>query len=131
MMTAKEAKRQIAIENWIEIIKDQKQSGLRISEYCRQHGLSRNTFFYWQRIIRERLLTTTEQPQETGSPRMVELIPGQQHNVAVAVIPVREIAEPVRCSSLTLMINDISIIIDENTSASLLKRTIEVVSHVK
>ena len=32
---------------WADIIKDCKESGLKVDDYCTQHGLSRNAYFHW------------------------------------------------------------------------------------
>ncbi len=70
---------QIRMQNWVAIIRDQKSSGLTIKEYCREHQISRNAYFYWLRKIRRTALESsgcsfTEVPlpgiwQETVSPQ--------------------------------------------------------------
>ena len=31
---------------WADIIKDCKENGLKVDDYCAQHGLSRSAYFY-------------------------------------------------------------------------------------
>lgn len=38
---------------WADIIKDCKESGLKVDDCCTQHGLSRNAYFYWIRKVKE------------------------------------------------------------------------------
>ena len=77
-MNTQLATSQIRMQNWVSIIQDQKSSGLTINEYCREHQISRNAYFYWLRKIRRTALESsgcsfTEVPisdvwQETASP---------------------------------------------------------------
>ena len=38
---------------WMEIIKDRKDSGLGVDEYCKINGISRHAYYYWQRKLRK------------------------------------------------------------------------------
>lgn len=41
------------LAEWTAIIKDCKNSGLKISEYCREHNLSYDAYRYWRRKIND------------------------------------------------------------------------------
>ncbi|SFR74467.1 Transposase, partial [[Clostridium] aminophilum] len=43
---------QIRLQNWVAIIRDQKSSGLTIKDYCQEHDLSQNAYYYWLRKSR-------------------------------------------------------------------------------
>ena len=43
----------IKLSQWNEIFSDRENSGLTIDEYCRQHELSKNAYYYWLRKCRE------------------------------------------------------------------------------
>ena len=36
-------------QQWVQIIQDCQSSGLRNKEYCRQHGISEKSYYYWLR----------------------------------------------------------------------------------
>lgn len=55
-MNTKLATSQIRLKNWAAIIQDRKQSGLSVNDYCSQHQLSRDAYYYWLRKIKENLL---------------------------------------------------------------------------
>ena len=42
-------------QQWIAMIKEQKSSGLSISAWCRQKGISENCFYYRQQKRRKRI----------------------------------------------------------------------------
>ena len=62
-MDTRLAKRNYSIQQWKAIIQDRNNTNLTVDEYCKQNGLSRNSYFYWLRIIREEAL---EQSAESG-----------------------------------------------------------------
>ena len=55
-MNTKLATSQIHLKNWATIIQDRKESGLSVNDYCSQHQLSRDAYYYWLRKIKENLL---------------------------------------------------------------------------
>ena len=46
------ATKQFRLNQWVGIIKDCRLSGLRVDDYCRQHGISRDAYYYWLRKIK-------------------------------------------------------------------------------
>ena len=53
----------VRCEQWTNIIKECLASGMPKTTWCREHGISDKSFFYWQRILREEAyLTTLEKP---------------------------------------------------------------------
>ena len=42
------------MEEWRKIIADCQNSGLKVDEWCEQNGVSRNSYYYWLRKIREK-----------------------------------------------------------------------------
>lgn len=55
-MNTKLAATRIKLQNWTLIIKDQKDSGLKVKEYCFQHNISKDAYYYWYRKVREAAL---------------------------------------------------------------------------
>lgn len=51
-------KKQLHMQQWTAIIEDRIASGLKINEYCEKNQLSRNSYFYWLRKIREEMSTS-------------------------------------------------------------------------
>ena len=51
-MNTQLATMQIRLNEWAEIIKDRCASGLFVDEYCKQHNLSRNAYYYWLRKVK-------------------------------------------------------------------------------
>ena len=56
------------MQSWAGIIKDCKESGLSIRTYCKNAGIHENTYFYWQKKLREAVYKemTKEENKMTG-----------------------------------------------------------------
>ena len=48
-------KQQASMAKWSRLISEQKNSGLTIRDFCRQHDLSWHAYYYWLRKIREHI----------------------------------------------------------------------------
>ena len=93
---------------WADIIKDCKRSGLKVDDYCAQHGLSRNAYFYWLRKVKETALTQS------------------------GFVEVRQQVELSSCypsPKLTASVNEVVLGIDENTPMDLLANVIKVLKN--
>ena len=85
-----------------------KESGLKVDDYCAQHGLSRNAYFYWLRKVKEAALTQS------------------------GFVEVRQQVEVSSCypsPKLTASVNEVVLGIDENTPMDLLANVIKVLKN--
>lgn len=106
-MNTKLSTRGIRTNQWAAVIKDCKESGLKVDDYCTQRGLSRNAYYYWLRKVKEAALT------QSG---FVEI--QQQQEVSSACPPL-----------LTASVNEIVLGISENTPMDLLANVIKVLKN--
>ena len=67
----KEAK--VRCEQWTSIIKECLASGMPKTTWCREHGISDKSFFYWQRILREEAYLTTLESTLTPAVKRIQL----------------------------------------------------------
>jgi len=52
-MNAREATAEYRLCHWSQIIREQKESGLSITAFCKQAGFHENRYYYWQKKLRE------------------------------------------------------------------------------
>lgn len=87
-------KKQLHMQQWTAIIEDRLASGLKIDEYCEKNQLSRNSYFYWLRKIREERATSVLPdnndllPASVSTKALVELVPGSDHNDSIPKIEI-------------------------------------------
>ncbi len=121
-MDTRSAKRNYCIQQWKAIIQDRNNSNLTVDEYCKHNGLSRHSYFYWLRIIREEAL---KQPTSSGFVELSLPTDASSETSMIATIPI----EKPTPSQLTLSINGITIQVSENTPSALLAKTIGVIKN--
>ncbi len=123
-MNTRSAKRNYCIQQWKAIIQDRNNTSLTVDEYCKQNGLSRNSYFYWRRIIREETLS-----QSTAS-GFVELGLPADNRSDVPMVTAVPIEKP-KPAQLTLSINGITIQVTDSTSPALLAMAIGVIKNAE
>lgn len=77
----------VRCEQWTKIIKECLASGMNKTAWCREHGISDKSFFYWQRRLREEAyISTVESSSLPAEPSVdfVELRLSEQSAVSSA-----------------------------------------------
>ena len=104
-MNTKLATKQIPMQQWAATIKDCRASGMTVDDYCQQHGISHDAYYYWLRKVKEAALN------QNG---FVEITPLKASEAAIPI-------------TLTAKINDVTLEIKEGISAELLTNVIRVI----
>ena len=118
-MNTKLATREIRLREWMNIFEDRASTDLSIEQYCEEHGLSRNSYYYWLRMAKTRVLEESNLQFVEISNRMSE----------TPTLPA--VANPSPEPMVTMVVNGISIQVTEDTSKTLLSKILEVALHVK
>ena len=63
----------VRCEQWKSIIKECLASVMPKTTWCREHGISDKSFFYWQRILREEAYLTTLESTLTPAVKRIQL----------------------------------------------------------
>lgn len=124
MPDAQSTKKQLHMQQWAAIIEDWIAFGLKSDEYCEKNQLSRNSYFYWQRKIREEMSTSVLPdhndllPSFVSTKALVELVPSSNHNDAIPKIEIPD-EKP---ESFGFSVNGISITFGHDISEELLSK---------
>ena len=102
------------LSQWAEVIRDHKASGLSITAYCKEHNISRNSYFYWQREIKKTAIAE-------ASNMFVEVEPASC--TLLVQVPQASVESP----SIAISIGDATINVTEEVSCELLRKVIEAV----
>lgn len=100
------------MQEWMDIIRDCRTSGLTVQQCCDEKNLSRPTYYYWLNKIRKTAIESVE-----SSPAFVELKPPA---------PTSNSASPV-----SIYVGEARIDLPENISDEFLIRILKAVAHVK
>lgn len=112
------------MQQWTAIVEDRLASGLKIDEYCEKNQLSRNSYFYWLRKIREERATSVLPdnndllPASVSTGALVELVPSSKHNDAIPRIEVPD----EDAKSFGFFVNRISITVGRDISEEMLSK---------
>lgn len=60
-------------EQWTKIINECLTSGMNKTAWCREHGISDKSFFYWQRRLREDAYVSTMEPPSLPAVKTVNV----------------------------------------------------------
>jgi len=70
---------------WRELIGRQPTSGLNITQFCKQAGISQNSFYVWKRRLRTGVQSTGRKPRRKSAALTTR-----------SLVPVRLVADPVK-----------------------------------
>ena len=52
-MSIKDSTREYRLSQWLPLIKDCRNSGMKVKDWCRQNNSNEKRYYYWQRKVRE------------------------------------------------------------------------------
>lgn len=73
-MKISEAKRQVMLQQWTELIKEQKARGMKVNAWCKERGIGEGQFYYWQKQVRQTLLDSVYNLATGSMPRLYETV---------------------------------------------------------
>lgn len=102
------------MSKWAQVIQAQKESRQTIKDFCQATGIKRNSFFYWQRKLRERAcaqLTKTEESNSLVPIGWMRIVPKHEQHVK---------------NTLTIEVNGCHVTVDADTDSDLIKKVCRV-----
>jgi len=122
-MNTREIAAEFRLAHWAQIMQERMDSGQSIRGFCRVKGFGTNTYFYWQRKLREaaaQQIAAAIQPEPSQA-----LVPSGWATVAAA-----EEAAPKQSEHLTLRIGGAEIEVRQGYDEALLASIIKTLSQV-
>jgi len=112
---------ELSLRYWTEVINDRNSTDLTIERYCKEHDLSRNSYYYWLRKIRGNLLMGHNASLQTSctSNTIVEIKPP-------LITPVSDGSQKSN-QCIVLKVKDISMEVTPNISPEFLLQVLEVI----
>ena len=108
-----EIRTRVRMAQWQSIIKECKESGMMVAEFCEDRNISWHAYYYWLRKIREYIT----QPQ-TAETEFVQL-------------PLStEVSAPTNPGTITIHIGGVAVEVEGNVSRVSLKNVLKVLQEV-
>ena len=112
-ITTRAATKQVRMQHWVSVFRDRTESGLTVNEYCEQHSITKDSYYYWLREVRKAAI-------QSAGPVFAELKPPASIDREIRFQPEMEI-----------QIKEACIRINRDTPESLLARTIRLMKYVE
>lgn len=110
-----EIKEQVQLDRWKTDIEDRQTAGLSIAAFCEQHGISKATYYYRLRKVREHLCYVSgilpEKPPKSSNEQQI--------------VPIRMAAKTVAENRIEIASGDLRISFTGETDPSALKAVVE------
>jgi putative transposase len=107
------------LSQWAQVMQARLDSGKSIKDFCLASGITRNTFFYWQKRLRNIACNELKKSSEAAKSLVpngwIQLAPSQQQQMK---------------PSLDIEINDCRITADADTDPELLKKVCRVLKSI-
>ncbi len=122
MSEAKKLTKEYRLRQWAALIHERISSGKKTDDWCREHGISRNAYYYWLRKIK--LAAALDVKYEIPSiacelPKIVPLIPPQPP--AITNTP---------GTAITVNLNGLIFNIQEGASLEIIERTLKAIKKI-
>ena len=134
MKSVQQVKQQESLKKWVKIITEQRASGLSALAYCKREGITSTTFYYWQGQIQRALIQQKAQQEQAKTLPVAKPAPKESDAAApkadVQFAALSSAAPAEASSSLELRCGPVQMVVSDNTSPELLKRTLCVLRDV-
>lgn len=116
---------QAKLQYWAGMIHDCQHSGLKTKEWLANHGISKDTYYYWYKKVQTICVEAMEIPDTLSMPEFVSLpVPAEPANVPVE--------SAIRFNAVvTMHIGKAKIDIPETTSTEFIKKLIGALAYVE
>jgi putative transposase len=117
MINTREIAAEYRLEHWAGVVRERAESGLTVKAFCESAGLHPNTYFYWQRKLRE---------AACGEITLAAVLPAAPSGWTVAVPAKSGVADISR--TLPIEIGKCRVIADGDTDEALLAKVCRVLA---
>ena len=97
------------MSQWAKIIKERQESGKKVDEFCKERGLGKNAFYYWQRKLRKAVCT--------------EIVKVDEPAIYAPAGWIRLPSTKQEFDTIRIEISGCHVIVDNDTDPELLKKT--------
>ena len=122
-MDTRKAAAEYRMASWMELMRERSDTGETIKGFCERRGISRQSFFYWQRKLRE---IAVKQVVKETSEQSKSLVPNGWAQVSTAKD--EPSAEGEVESTLLIEIGSYRMLVSESTDAALLEKVCRVLA---
>ena len=106
----------VRLQQWTAIIQDRQTSGLKVDDYCSEHNISRNAYYYWLCTVKAAAIENSGNRFAEVNPSFLKMMPEHLES---------------GCSPVSICLGDAVIHVSEAASSCLLHRVIEAIRNAE
>ena len=106
----------VRLQQCTAIIQDRQASGLKVDDYCSEHNISRNAYYYWLRKVKAAAIENSGNLFAEVNPSFQKMMPEHLES---------------GCSPVSICLGDAVIHVNEDASSCLLHMVIEAVRNAE
>jgi len=112
-------------QRWVEIVTEQRMSGMIIKKWCENHNISHKSFYRWKsRLVKRGIISKPGEP-----PKSTELKASEHHQFILAK-KTNNTNITKNTGSVSISIGNVEININDNFSESTLSSVLRIVSSI-
>jgi len=122
-LNTKDITRQYRLNQWVEIVRECRSSGQKVTAWCSEHGYNTKSYYYWLRCVRT-AASEALPSLRNGNPQLVPVNVSPLENSKGSV-------DPIVSSAITLHFNSATLEINNSASISLIENTLRALQNVR
>ena len=126
------AKQDYQIEKWQRLLKEYQESGVKLSDWCSDNGISKDQYYYWLNKVRRKYYDiAVNQLQASGERGNTAIAPEAKNGGFIEIMPgmVNEAIKQASLPAAVLQKDNIRIEIMPSASASFIRQLITAVQY--
>jgi putative transposase len=122
MSEARKLTKEYRLKHWSNLIQQRANSGKNVNDWCKEHGISRNSYYYWQRELKLSAtynLDVKSLAEPPVSPAIVPLTP-----------PPSSSSMNTSGTAIAVNFNGLTLEIQEGASFEIIERTLKALKNI-
>lgn len=119
MSEAKNITEKHRLEQWTSIIQERVKSGISVDKWCKDHGISRDSYYYYLRKVKVAITKGTGKADIPQTPKIVQLLPSPDPSESTS-----------QETAIILKLNGITIEIKDCASDAVIERTLKALRRI-
>ena len=129
-MKLQNLKRQMRLQEWASQINTQRQSGLKVKEWCEENGIGYKCFYYRMKRVQEEMLEALEAKNTTKTPKLAIIKDNQLPVKHEAPVFTPVTIPQSKCATLTVWIGHYAVDIQNGADAGTIDQVLRMVSRL-
>lgn len=126
-MNTRQIAQEYRMNQWIEIVRECRESGQTVTSWCREHDIDPKKYYYWLKKIRTAACKALPTINKEGGIVPVEI---QETSISTPIKALKDIKDPAT-ADIVIRLGSAVMEIHSNASASLIENAIKALNNAR